>query len=140
MTSNQLKHLVFYDGDCGLCDRFVQFLLKADKEQKFVFARLQGETADQYLQNLPPEIRFTDSLILIEDYRSSFPHVFILAKGALRVAWLLGWPWILVGWLSFLPGWMFNWVYRLVAKNRHFFFKDVACMVPLPGEQERFLP
>lgn len=134
------NHLVFYDGECGLCDWFVQFLLKHDTKERFVFAPLQGETAAQYLQNLPPEIKFTDSLILIENYRSSYPHVFILAKGALRIAWLLGWPWMLLGCLSFLPGWMFNWIYRLVAQNRHYFLADSTCKIPSSDQKERFLP
>ena len=120
--SERLSHLVFYDGNCGLCDRVVQFVFKEDKNQLFVFAPLQGETASRFLRNLPPEIRFTDSLILIENYRSSYPRVSILAKGALRIGWLLGWPWMMAGLLSFLPGWMFDWAYRLVAANRHRFF------------------
>ena len=137
--SDHQNHLVFYDGNCGLCDRIVQFLLKEDKQKRFVFAPLQGETASQYLRSLPPEIRFTDSLILIENYRS-YPRVHILAKGALRIAWLLGWPWFLIGWLSFFPGWMFDWAYRLIASNRQYFFPNTQCMVPPPDQKNRFLP
>lgn len=138
--SERLSHLVFYDGDCGLCDRIVQFVFKEDKKQCFVFAPLQGTTASQYLNNLPPEIRFTDSLILIENYRSSYPRVHILAKGALRVAWLLGWPWLLIGWLSFFPSWLFNWAYRLVAEYRHRFFTQNECFIPPINQKDRFLP
>lgn len=140
MDNRSLIHLVFYDGNCGLCDRIVQFLIQKDKQELFVFAPLQGETAKQYLKNLSPEIRFSDSLILIENYRSPYPRVFILAKGVLRIAWLLrGW-WMLVGWLSFFPGWMFDWAYRLVASNRHLFFPEEQCMIPPPNQKERFLP
>ncbi len=138
--SNPLSHLVFYDGNCGLCDRTVQFLLKQDKEQCFVFAPLQGKTAAHYLKNLPAEIRFTDSLILIENYHSPYPRISILAKAALRIAWRLGWPWLLVGWLSIFPSWMFDWMYRLVATNRHYFFPQTQCMVPPPDQKNRFLP
>jgi len=133
-------HLVFYDGNCGLCDYIVQFLIKEDLKQLFVFAPLQGETAAHYLKNLPVEIRFTDSLILVENYRSPFPRVHILAKGALRIAWLLGWPWLLVGWLSFFPSWMFDWSYRLVASNREYFFPKTECVVPPIDQPGRFLP
>ncbi len=138
--SKRLCHLVFYDGDCGLCDRIVQFLLNEDLHELFVFAPLQGQTASQYLKNLPADIRFTDSLILIENYQSSLPKVYILAKGALRIAWLLGWPWFLVGWLSFFPSWVFGWAYRLVASNRHYFFSQGQCMVPSAKQKDRFLP
>lgn len=138
--SGHLNHLVFYDGNCGLCDRIVQLIFKEDKKERFVFAPLQGETASQYLKSLPPEIRFTDSLILIENYRDPYPRVFILGKGALRIAWLLGWPWILVGWLSFFPGWLFNWAYRIVAANRHRLFPQTECFIPPPNQKNRFLP
>jgi predicted DCC family thiol-disulfide oxidoreductase YuxK len=138
--SDRLHHLIFYDGNCGLCDRIVQFVFKEDKNEHFVFAPLQGETASQYLRSLPPEIRFTDSLILIENYRSSYPRVSILAKGALRIAWLLRWPWMLIGWLSFFPGWMFDWIYRLVASKRHYFFSQNQCFVPPSNQKDRFLP
>lgn len=138
--SAPLSHLVFYDGNCGLCDRIVQFLLQKDKKQRFVFAPLQGETASNYLKYLPVETRFTDSLILIENYRSSYPRVSLLAKAALRIAWLLDWPWLLIGWLSIFPGWMFDWIYRLIASNRHYFFPHTQCMMPPPNQQNRFLP
>lgn len=136
----RLVHLVFYDGDCGLCDHIVQFLLERDKEEIFVFSSLQGETAAQYLKHLPAEIRFTDSLILIENYKSSYPRVSIQSKGVLRIAWLLGWPWILLGWLSFFPGWLFDWAYALVAANRHRIFRDAACVISFGEHKDRFLP
>lgn len=138
--SNPFRHLVFYDGNCGLCDRIVQFLLQEDRQKLFIFAPLQGVTASQYLKHLPPEIRFNDSLILIENYRSSFPRVSILAKGALRIAWLLRWPWLMVGWLSFFPGWMFDWIYRLIASNRESLFPKTQCVVPPCDQKDRFLP
>lgn len=47
------EHLVFYDGECGLCDRVVQTLLKVDTHERFVFAPLQGKTAEKLLQDLP---------------------------------------------------------------------------------------
>lgn len=137
--SERLKHLVFYDGNCGLCDRVVQYVFKNDKKEQFVFAPLQGETASKYLRNLPLEIRYSDSLILIENYRSPYPKVHILSKGALRIAWLLGWPWMLVGFLSFLPGILFDWIYRLVAANRHRFFPQDQCFIPPANKKERFL-
>lgn len=138
--SEPLSHLVFYDGNCGLCDRIVQWVYKEDKNKLFLFAPLQGETASRYLKNLPAEIRFTDSLILIQNCRSQFPKVHILSKGALRIAWLLGWPWMTLGILSFLPGWCFDWAYRIVAANRHRFFPQAQCFVPPKDQKERFLP
>lgn len=130
-----MKHLVFYDGACGLCDHVVQFLLKADRTDLFAFAPLQGETARQMLKDIPKE----DSLVLIEDYQTPNPKVYMLGKGALRILWLLGGFWSIPGILSFLPGALYNGVYRLVARNRHRFFKKGTCSLPDREQAHRFL-
>lgn len=86
-------HLVFYDGECGLCDHVVQFLLWADRKGVFVFAPLQGETAREVLKGLPEESRGADSLVLVENYKSENAQFYLFGKGALRIAWLLGGLW-----------------------------------------------
>ena len=43
------RHLVLYDGVCGLCDRAVQFLLAEDREAVLHYAPLQGEAARELL-------------------------------------------------------------------------------------------
>ena len=63
-------HLVFYDGQCGLCDHAVQFLLKADKKNKFLFAPLQGTTALQELKDMAEKDKREDTLILVENYQT----------------------------------------------------------------------
>jgi predicted DCC family thiol-disulfide oxidoreductase YuxK len=133
-------HLVFYDGQCGLCDQIVQFLLKSDKHGIFSFAPLQGITANKVLNKLPKEYRSLDSLILVENYQSPNQKFFILGKGALRILWLLGGSWTILGSLSFLPAIIYDWAYRLIAKNRHRLFKQTQCVVPDPKLMGRFLP
>ncbi len=107
------EHLVFYDGECGLCDRCVDFLLKVDTSQKFVFASLQGEVAKRFFDE-PPSL---DTIIVIESYATA-PEIYQYGQAILRICWLLGGLWSLIGLASFLPSFLYNWVYRLVAKNR----------------------
>lgn len=77
-----------------------------------------------------------DSLVLVEHYNTPQQHIFFMAKGAFRVAWLLG-GWLApLGLLSFLPGALFNWAYRLVAKYRHALFKESCVIIK---DKERFL-
>ncbi|NGX43448.1 MAG: hypothetical protein K940chlam7_01745 [Chlamydiae bacterium] len=134
------KHLVFYDGQCGMCDRSVQFLLKADRNKKFVFAPLQGKTASERLQELPKHVKSADSLILIENFETSNEKVYIYGHGAFRIAWLLGGKWSLLGWISFLPPVLYDWGYRFIARNRHHFFSKIVCYFPDESEKDRFLP
>lgn len=134
------KHLVFYDGSCGLCDHAVQFLLNHDKDSLFDFAPLQGSTASMTLSALPPKVKDADSLILIENYRSDQARVYLFGKGAFRILWLLGGAWVIPGAISWLPSWLYDWGYRLVARNRHKLFDNDRCVIPPPDQKNRFLP
>ena len=138
--NSHLAHLVFYDGNCGLCDQVVQVLLKVDTDEIFVFAPLQGTTAVQYLQHLPPEQKNLDSIILVENFRSNRPQTFVLSKAVFRICWLLGRLWSVLGLLSFLPSIFFDWGYRLVARYRHQLFPQTSCVIPSSDQKERFLP
>lgn len=133
------RHLLFYDGQCGLCDQCVQLLLKVDYQKRFVFAPLQGETAAQKLAGLPPHLRGVDSLVLIENYQTDSERTYVMSRGVWRICWLLGGLWTVLGWLSFLPGWLLDWAYRFVARNRHRIFPQTSCVVPDPKQRERFL-
>ncbi len=134
------KHLVFYDGNCGLCDHTVQFLLKHDTAQKFLFAPLQGITAAKTLQELPAEYKTLDTLILLENYGTSEQKSFVLGKAAFRILWLLGSMWKLIGWISFLPSFLYDWGYRIIAHYRHQLFSQETCFVPNEQNKHRFLP
>ncbi|MFN7143631.1 MAG: thiol-disulfide oxidoreductase DCC family protein, partial [Myxococcota bacterium] len=57
--------IVLYDGLCGFCDASVQWLLKRDKDAKFRFAALQGETAAQILARHPELPKGLDSIVLV---------------------------------------------------------------------------
>lgn len=131
------NHLVLYDGTCGLCSWVVQFLLKVDRQKVFVFAPLDGPVAQIYLDSLPPQKRELDSVILIENYLTR-PEIHILSQGPLRICWLLGRTWRLIGWLSFLPSFLFDWAYRIVAKNRYRLVSR-GCLVPSKKDRNRFI-
>lgn len=132
-------HLLFYDGECGFCDRVVQFVLKQDEKGQFIFAPLQGKTAAATLQSLPPELKSLDSLILIENYQAPDQKIYVLGQGAFRVLWLLGGGWAWLGWPNFLPPELYNWGYRLVARNRGKISAQLSCQLPDPSQKERFL-
>ena len=134
-----MKHLVLYDGECGLCDRAVQWILKNDKKVQFAFAPLQGEVAKKEAAQLLEQEPDLDSLVLVENYEGSERRLLVRAKAVLRIAWLIGGAWALIGWLHVLPGWVLDWLYNLVARNRHRLFrKEPFCKIPTPEERQRF--
>ena len=130
------RHLVFYDGKCGLCDHVVQFILKFDHKEVFDFSPLQGELADRLLKGMSRE----DSLVLVEDYKAPEKKMFFFGKAAFRILWILGGAWSLIGWLNFLPSALYDWGYRIIARNRHHLFSNETCILPTPNQKKRFIP
>jgi predicted DCC family thiol-disulfide oxidoreductase YuxK len=127
--------LIYYDGHCGLCDRFVQFVLRRDRKARYRFAPLQGSTARERVpSDLDPET--SQTVILEEGGRFR-----IRSDAALAILAGLGGAWRLAGLLRVVPRPLRDAVYDLVARNRkRWFGRRAECRVPEPAERDRFLP
>lgn len=117
MSQWQGQPIVFFDGQCALCHWAVLFLLRHDSQERFVFAPLQGKTAGELLGPLFEAMPDLDSMVLYVE-GSGGSETLIEGKAMLRTCWLLGGFWAILGLLSFLPGFLYNWAYRLLAANR----------------------
>ena len=140
------RSIVFFDGVCGLCNRFVDLMLKADNRDRFRYAPLQGETAERMLNRSP---RIDDSS-LDGTAQSGDPQSFVFldnekrfeqSNAVLLALSGLGGPWRLIVMLYVFPRPLRDFVYRIVAHNRYRWFgRRDACRLPMQEEQERFLP
>ena len=84
------RPIVFFDGDCGLCDRFVRFLVARDRRQRLHYAPLQGDTARQLIP--PATAESIDSVILLDE-----DGLHLRSEAALRAIAHLGGVWRLGG-------------------------------------------
>ena len=132
-----MKHVIFYDGECPLCNRAVRFVLSVDRDQKFYFAPLKGKTAENKLSHFFLKNPELDTLVLLQNYETTDEKLLIEGKGALRILWLLGSKYAWAGWLSFLPSFLFDPFYRLIARYR---FKLFSGRTPITQPSNRFLP
>src|SRR2546422_9892759 len=65
--SSALEHpIIFFDGVCAMCNRFVDLILRADRRDVFRFAPLEGETARALLPPLAADPREWSLLYLDE--------------------------------------------------------------------------
>ena len=131
-----LSHpILFFDGVCGLCNRFVDLLLKADSRDRFRYAPLQGVTAQRTL-GLQDRAGDPQSFVFYEkDRLYEQSDAVLLAVGRLDGVWRLA------ALLFVFPRPLRDLVYRYVARNRYRWFgRRDACRLPTPEEQERFLP
>jgi len=127
--------LIYYDGLCGLCDRFVRFVLVRDRRGRYRFAPLQGETARARLPNLPDSEALT-TVILEQEGRFR-----IRSDAALAILAGLGGAWRAATLLRVIPRPLRDAVYDWIARHRfRWFGRREECRVPGPPERERFLP
>lgn len=121
---SQNKNIVLFDGDCSFCSFWVKFILKRDPKKQFVFHSLQSELGKE-LRKKHQISEQLDTLIYINKNNKAF----IKSGAALRIASKLKFPWFLAIVFIVIPPFIRNWVYDLIAKNRHKLFKD-SCEIP----------
>ena len=76
------KSILLFDGVCNLCNGFVKFIIKHDKNNIFKFAALQSDEAKKLLQkfNLPSKDLSTLVLIKNGEYFIKSNAVFEIIK------------------------------------------------------------
>ena len=130
-----MAKIILFDGVCNLCNSSVQFIIKSDKKNRFLFASLQGHTGQEYLRrfNLPADT--FNSFLLVED-----DHYYTRSTSALRIARSLSGGWPLLYAFIIVPRFIRDAVYNLIAKNRYKWFgKQHACWIPTPALKAKFL-
>ena len=130
------KKLILFDGVCNLCNTSVQYVIKHDKKNTFMFAPLQSNMGKQLINTYNIDTSKVDSILLYT------PNKGIVAKStaALKVASKLGFPSNLLSVFLMVPAFLRNWVYDFIAKNRYKWYgKKEACMIPTPELKSKFL-
>ena len=152
--------ILFFDGVCGLCNRFVDLMLRVDSRDRFRYAPLQGETAQRLLGprdqagGLQAGNRETGDRPLgssqVSDSQAGDPQSFVFleidkryerSNAVLLALSGLGGVWRLISLLYVFPRPLRDFVYRIVARNRYRWFgRRDECRMPTPKERDRFLP
>jgi len=130
---------IFYDGECGLCHRWVRFALAREKGRElFRFAPLQGPT---FVAAVPETERLAlpDSLAV----QTGDGRLLARSEAVVHVLRRIGGAWGVWGaLLDVLPTWLADRGYDLVARVRKRLFARPAQLCPLvsPELARRFDP
>ena len=128
------KPIIFFDGECNLCNAFVDLMLQIDRNQIFYLASLQGETAKQYLPPLPAERE--EWAIAYYDGENTYQA----SEACLKICERLGGLWLLFTTAKLLTLDFRDWLYRIVASNRYNWFGQRICRTMKFGKPSPFLP
>jgi predicted DCC family thiol-disulfide oxidoreductase YuxK len=133
--------ILLYDGVCGLCNRFVQFILRRDRAALFRFASLQSPIAARILarHGVSPTALDTVYVVLNHD----LPNESLLSRSdaAAFVLKQLGGPWRpTASLLQLLPKSLCDAAYNAVARHRYRIFgRSDVCTLPSDADRSRFL-
>lgn len=105
--------IVVFDGECGLCNGFVAWLIRHDAQGRFLIAGSAGDVGRAVVQRagLPPDI--TQSTLLVWDGTAH-----LQSDAVVTVARGLPWPWRAATAMRAIPASWRDAVYRFVAARR----------------------
>jgi predicted DCC family thiol-disulfide oxidoreductase YuxK len=141
MTAPPPQPVLLFDGECGLCQRLVRRLLRADRAGRLRFAPLQGPAAQAYLRARGLPTRDFESLVFVPDWhRPAEVAPLLRTDGALAAAATVGGAWRGLAWLRIFPAWLRDPFYRLIGRVRFALFGPARPgMLARPEWTERFL-
>ena len=127
--------VILYDGVCNFCNAIVNFIIRRDKKKKFLFAPIQSREARMLLRSLNEPFASLKTVYLIDDKK-----VYKRSSAIFKTFQKLPYPWKLFSFLSFLPISFTDFFYRLIARNRYYWFGKAGEVIkPNEAIKERFL-
>jgi|TARA_B110000967_G_scaffold103436_1_gene106102 predicted DCC family thiol-disulfide oxidoreductase YuxK len=132
MYSKSYKNIIFYDDNCVLCNHSIQFLIKKDLQNQFVFAPLQGKLAKKSIDLI--YIKKLDSFVVLSNgnsYVKGKAIKFIIQN----LKTLSFYKWVL-----FVPNSILDLVYSFIGKIRYKVFgKSKNCLYLNKKIKNRFI-
>jgi predicted DCC family thiol-disulfide oxidoreductase YuxK len=132
--------ILFYDANCGLCARSVQWVLAHEQQKRTLrFASLQGAHAAA-TPGVSREAHALDSVIWYEEADDTHSARLWTRSAAVLEVWrYIGGAWQVPAAIGrLLPRAFRDWLYDLIARHRHA-LAGPACVLPTPEQRERFL-
>lgn len=128
--------IILFDGVCNLCNGFVVFVIKRDKNNLFHFASLQSDTGKKFINEYQIQSPLGSVLLvdpekkIIKNQSTAVLSVFKKLSGLYPVLFVF----------IIIPKFIRDFFYKWIAKNRYRWFgKKDQCMIPTPELKDKFL-
>lgn len=134
------RHLILYDGVCGLCDRANRFVIQHDKRDVFRFASLQSDYARNILRGFGRDPDLITTVYAVQDFEGPERSLLARSDAAFFVLQELGGIWRGTKVLRVLPKRVLDGLYEHVARTRYRWFgRFDACPMPTPETRRKFI-
>jgi len=125
------KDVIVFDGLCVMCNSFFKWVLKNDKDDKYLFANIQSNF---YKKNMDIN-KSIDSIILIKEN-----NIFYESEAIKYILKDLDKFFLLQLVLNVTPKFISNFFYKIIANNRYKIFgKKDKCELPNKNLLSKFL-
>lgn len=130
------KQLIVFDGVCNLCNSSVQFIIKYDVKEHFLFTPIKGKTGEKIFNHFKGQIKSVDSIFLYTTEKK----IYYGSKAVLLIASKLKFPIRLLVIFLIIPSFITNFIYNYIARNRYKWFgKRKYCYAPTEELMSKFL-
>jgi predicted DCC family thiol-disulfide oxidoreductase YuxK len=127
--------VILFDGVCNLCNGLVNWIIDHDKYRRFKFASLQSDYGKQVVEKCGLGTQYMDTVVLVDEEK-----FFLRSDAVLRIFKYLPGVYQALYFLIFIPAFIRNFFYNIVAGNRYRWFgKRDVCRVPTPELKDRFI-
>ena len=139
INQEKYKRIVLFDGDCNLCNHYIQFIINNSEIGSFYFASLQSEIGKSIMREnlcITKQYDCFNSIILIDKNSVCFSE----STAILKIFNKLNRPWSFLYIFIIIPSKIRNMVYKYISRNRHIFFLNKRkCLTPTPEISDLFL-
>lgn len=118
--------IIFFDGNCNLCNGFIRLLLKLDKKKIFRYLTLNSENLERLPQLKDYLISPIQTVIL---YHKN--NLFTQSDAVIEIIRNLNYPWKFFTIIKFVPKKLRDWFYQIISRNRYKIFgRSDNCELP----------
>ena len=127
--------IIFYDGYCVICSRFIRLLIKLDKNRKYSFANISSSLSEKFLRSKIDKDEVGKFIILY-----SGDKVYKKSDAVIKIFTGLGGGFILINLLRVFPKILRDFIYDVFANYRYRLFgKLKQCDMPSKEIVDRFI-
>ena len=135
MPDREGSKVVIFDGICNFCNWAVNFIIRRDKGNIFMFAPSQSKAGQEITNKYKLGKSGHETIILISN-----GDIFVKTEAVLEIFKYLGGGWKCLRVLKIFPRKFRDWGYMIFSKYRYKIFgKRTVCMVPTKELREKFL-